>query len=144
MKILEILTKRRVLGSFGERAAARYLKKNGYKILKTNFVGSGYEIDIIAKKKNVLTFTEVKTRTVGKQSPKEPRPASSVTPEKQRKIIEAAWGYLALSNTRDLRKRFDIIEVLTEENEGRVRVVNITHLEGAFNMNTAFKERKSK
>ena len=138
MKILELLTKRRLLGNFGERAARRYLKKRGYEILKTNFVGSGYEIDLIAKKKNVLAFIEVKTRTIGNESPKEPRPASSVTPDKQRKIIEAAWEYLSLNSTKDLRKRFDIIEVLVSEKNGRKKAAAIKHLEGAFNMNTAF------
>ena len=138
MKILELLTKRRLLGNFGERAARRYLKKSGYRILSTNFVGAGYEIDIIAKKKNVLAFIEVKARTLGSESPKEPRPASSVTPDKQRKIIEAAWEYLSLNSTKDLRKRFDIIEVLVSEKNGRKKVSALKHLEGAFNINTAF------
>lgn len=34
--------------------------KNGYKILKTNFTFPGWEIDIIAKKDNILHFVEVK------------------------------------------------------------------------------------
>ncbi len=138
MKILELLTKRRVLGNFGERAAVKHLKKQGYKILEQNSVHSGYEIDIIARKKNVIAFIEVKTRTVGCENPKEPRPASSVTPEKQRKIIEAAWGYLSKNGTRDYRKRFDIIEVLVRPGSRGERIESISHLEGAFNMNTAF------
>lgn len=138
MKILELLTGRRVLGNFGERAAERHLKKNGYRILKRNYVGAGYEIDLIAKKKNVLAFVEVKTRTLGRESPKEPRPASSVTPDKQRKIIEAAWEYLSLNNTKNLRKRFDIIEVYVSHKDGQDKAERLSHLEGAFNMNTAF------
>ena len=139
MKILEILTGKRELGNLGERAAARYLKKNGYRILERNFVNSGYEIDIIARKKNVIAFIEVKTRTLGHESPKEPRPASSVTPEKQRKLIEAAWGYLSSNDTKEYRKRFDIIEVLTDASQGRDKIASLKHLEGAFNINTAFK-----
>lgn len=138
MKILELLTKKRMLGNLGERAACQHLKRNGYKILEKNFVGSGYEIDIIARKKNVLAFVEVKTRTVGHENPKEPRPASSVTPDKQRKIIEAGWEYLSTRSTKDLRKRFDVVEVFVSENEGAKRVERINHLEGAFNINTAF------
>ena len=139
MKILGILTGQRRLGNFGERAAARYLKKNGYRILERNFVNSGYEIDIIARKKNILAFVEVKTRTLGHENPREPRPASSVTSEKQRKIIEASWGFSSTNDTRAYRKRFDIIEVFIDASNGRERVARLVHLEGAFNLNTAFK-----
>ena len=141
MNILKILTPRRQKGNFGENAAIKHLKKSGYKILRKNFVSGGYEIDIIARKKNVRAFIEVKSRSSDYQNPKEPRPASSVTPDKQRKIIEASWGYLAENNTKELRKRFDIIEVLVSGVEPRLKVDKITHLEGAFNMNTAFTPR---
>ena len=45
------------IGKIGERIAADYLKKSGYKILETNFRYSKFsEIDIIAKEKNTLVF----------------------------------------------------------------------------------------
>ena len=34
MKILEILTPKRLIGNLGERAAVKYLRKNKYKIIK--------------------------------------------------------------------------------------------------------------
>ena len=48
----------------GEDIAVNYLKKKGYKIIERNFRKGYGEIDIIALKKNVLVFVEVKTRTV--------------------------------------------------------------------------------
>ena len=87
MKILELLTEKKRTGNAGETAAAKFLKKQGYKILKRNYEALGYEIDIIAANKEFTVYCEVKTRTLGHENPKEPRPASAVTPEKQRKIL---------------------------------------------------------
>ena len=89
MNILKILTEKRLKGNLGERAAAKYLKKKGYKILERNLVANGNEIDIVAfdKKRNTVVFTEVKARSIRGIGSFESRPAASVTPEKQRKII---------------------------------------------------------
>ena len=135
MKILQILTEKRKIGNIGERAAARLLKKAGYKILKRNYVALGYEIDIIASDREHTVFCEVKTRTLGKENPNEPRPASSVTPEKQRKIISVAKYYNANKNA-GRKMRFDIIEVFVDDEK---TVKKAVHLIGAFNYNTANK-----
>ena len=141
MKILEILTPKRLLGSFGERSAAKYLRKNGYKILEMNYVTDGHEIDIIARGDGVTAFIEVKTRTVGREDPREVRPAASVDRKKQQSIIEAARGYLAMNRT-ETKKRFDIIEVLVSDNEKKKRVERINHLINTFNLNTAYPPKK--
>ena len=133
MKILELLTEKRKIGNVGEKAAKKFLKRSGYKILEMNYVAIGHEIDIIAADREHTVFCEVKTRTIGKESPKEPRPASSVTPEKQRKIISVAKFYNGNKNP-GRRMRFDIIEVLVDDTK---RVKKINHLIGAFNYNTA-------
>ena len=133
MNILKVLTERRKTGNVGEDAAAKFLRKHGYRILERNFAELGAEIDIIAKNREYYVFVEVKTRTLGHQSPKEPRPASSVTPEKQRKIITVAKWYLG-TVPKGRKIRFDVIEVyLNEEKE----VQRIMHLENAFNYDTA-------
>lgn len=141
MKILEILTPKRVLGTLGERSAAKYLRKNKYKILKMNYVTDGHEIDIIAKCKDVTAFIEVKTRTVGKEDPREIRPAASVDKKKQQSIIEAARGYLSQNRT-ETKKRFDIIEVYVSGSGKKKRVVDIRHLINTFNINTAYPPKK--
>ena len=137
MNILKIKTKKRLLGDFGERAAARYLRRSGYRIIKKNFVADGHEIDIIAEDKPTQIFVEVKTRTIGKEHPNEPRPASSVGAEKQRSIIKAAQFYTAY-NPINKKKRFDVIEVYVNQNNDKYSVAEIKHLKGAFNLNTAF------
>ena len=137
MRILEILTPKRIIGNLGERAAVKYLRKNGYKILKRNYTALGYEIDIIARRENITAFVEVKARDIKHLGHKETRPGSSVTPEKQRKIIKAA-SYYSSHHPSDTRLRLDVIEVYLEECGRGKRVKEIKHIEGAFNKNTAF------
>ena len=137
MKILEVKTPERILGSFGERKAARYLKRNGYRILKRNFVAEGSEIDLIARKGDTIVFVEVKTRTSDAISPIEPRPASAVTPKKQQSIIRAARVFCAF-NPDECKKRFDIVEVIVNFKNNRYVLAEIKHLQNTFNLNTAF------
>lgn len=137
MRILKIFTPKRLIGNFGEREAAKYLRRQGYRIIKKNYTALGAEIDIIARKKNVTAFVEVKTRNVKYLGYKEARPASSVTPEKQRKIIKAA-SYFNIHHPADTRLRLDIIEVYIEDNNGRIRTKEIKHIENAFDKSTAF------
>ena len=128
-------------GNFGEGEAARLLKKKGYKILAKNHVEGDGEIDIIAADSEFTVFVEVKTRRYGVDNPVEPRAASSVTPEKQRRIIKAAKTYLAYNPT-DKKVRFDVIEVYYDTEDTKRRVREINHLEGAFDLNTAKGHRK--
>ena len=137
MKILELLTQKRIIGNVGEDATARYLRRKGYKILERNYVAEGYEIDVIAKDKKFLCFIEVKTRTDGHGSDMEPRPAAAVTPEKQRAIISAAKSYIAIFRP-EIAIRFDVCEVILNE---RRKVISLNYIEGAFNANTAFTRR---
>lgn len=141
MNILKIKTPERILGNYGEKAACKYLRRHGYKILRKNFTADSAEIDIIAQNSDTLVFVEVKTRNLTALSPDEPRPASAVNPEKQRKIIKAARVYLAFNPT-EKRKQFDIIEVLVDSKNGRYSLAEIKHLKNTFNLNTAFSTRK--
>ena len=139
MKILDVLTKQRKTGNKGEKIAVKALKKSGYKILERNYVAFSSEIDIIAENKTTLAFVEVKTRSEGKESSHEARPASAVTQSKQRKIINAAKCYIATHNT-EKRISLDVIEVyLTPDG----RKSQVKHIENAFNLNTAY-EREYK
>ena len=137
MNILKILTPKRIVGNFGEKEAARFLRRSGYRILEQNYTAKESEIDIIARKKGVTAFVEVKTRNIKNLGGKEARPASSVTPEKQRKIIKAASRYNG-RNPSDTRLRFDVIEVYIEDGERGTKVKEIKHLEAAFNLDTAY------
>ena len=141
MNILKALTDKRIKGNLGEDAVCKYLKKRKYKILFKNYVAEGHEIDIIAEDRDTLAFVEVKTRTVGHENPNEPRPASSVDAEKQRGIIAAARFYAAY-NPVGKKKRFDIVEVYVNEENGKYTLAEIKHLKNTFNLNTAYTHDK--
>ncbi len=136
MKILELLTPRRITGNFGEKQAAKYLRRHGYRILERNYVAKDAEIDLIAKTEETTVFVEVKTRREGHSHPCEPRPASAVTPEKQRKLIAAARAYVRRARP-DTRLRFDVVEVILTDTK-KPKVKEIRHLISAFNQNTAY------
>ena len=137
MQILKVKTEDRRLGDFGEGEAVKFLRKNGYRIKRRNFVTDTNEIDIVAENADTVVFVEVKTRTVGAVSLSEARPASAVTPKKQRGIIAAARCYLGCFRP-EKRVRFDIIEVYAEPvRQGKWRAVEIKHLTSAFDADTA-------
>ena len=136
MKILKLKTERRSLGNLGERRAALYLFLHGYRILERNYVSGDAEIDIIARRGKICAFVEVKTRTLGHESLKEPRPASSVTPEKQRKIIRCARDY-RYKHPFSAKMRFDIIEVLVRDDGRKPKIQKIEHLISAFDADSA-------
>lgn len=131
MKILKIGTDKRRIGDLGEKAAVRYLRRRGFRILERNYVADGNEIDVIASDRSHVLFVEVKTRRVGSESPMEPRPACAVTPEKQRKIMRVASYYKAY-HPMDKKMRMDIIEVYVEGEKGKEKVKKINHMEGAY------------
>jgi len=93
-------TKTKELGDLGEKIAAKYLKKQGYKILDRNFRYKKFgEIDIIAKKKNTkdVVFIEVKTRHKRKfkEISNNYAPEDNITYFKQKQLIKLAKIYLA-------------------------------------------------
>lgn len=106
------------LGGRGERLAAHYLKKQGYKILEKNYRTPFCEVDIIAKRGDVLSFCEVKTRL----SDSFGAPREAVNTAKQKLYIRAAHYYFK-NQEPDCTVRFDVIEVLGGE---------INHIENAF------------
>ena len=93
-----------LLGQEGERLAADYLAKNGYRIIERNYRYHRNEIDIIARHKKTLCFVEVKTRSSSEKG----HPADAVTAIKQKEIIKAARAYLAFTGQNETDCRFDV------------------------------------
>jgi putative endonuclease len=55
------------VGKKAESRVADYLKKNGFKVITKNWRAKVCEIDVVAKKDNVVYFVEVKYRSSEKQ-----------------------------------------------------------------------------
>ncbi len=90
-------------GFLGEQQVVTWLQQNGYAILAQNYACKFGEIDIIAKKQNVISFIEVKTRFITYFDLSE-----LITPSKQRKIILTAKRYIALYGKPDQIYQFDV------------------------------------
>ncbi len=98
---------RHIVGKEGEDEAARYLERQGYKIIQRNFECRQGEIDIIAKEKEEYVFIEVKTR----QNFHYGMPCEAVNEQKQKHIWKATKYYLYSHKLEDSFIRFDVIEV---------------------------------
>jgi putative endonuclease len=96
------------LGKKGEEVAIRFLKKNGYQVIKRNYVCKMGEIDIIAKEKDTLVFIEVKTRTSTTFGP----PQLAVNPKKQSQMSKVALNFLKEKRLEDVKARFDVVAIL--------------------------------
>ena len=119
------------VGRLGEKLAAKYLKKQRYKVIETNVHASHNEIDIIAKNKEYIVFVEVKARTTDSTMDMHfGTPASAVTYSKQHRTVEAARQYLKRGKYKDLQPRFDVIEVYLEKST--YSVLDINHIVNAF------------
>jgi Holliday junction resolvase-like predicted endonuclease len=115
------------IGLLGEALAARWLGKNGRKVLHSNFrAPHGGEVDVVCRHKDVLAFVEVKTRT----SDAFGRPADAVGPDKQRLIQRGASEWMRLLGRPKIKFRFDIVEVLLIDGE----LPKISVIENAFQM----------
>jgi len=95
------------LGRRGERAAEKYLRRSGYRIVARNFRAAGAEIDIVAMDGEALVFVEVKTR----RSREAGAPEEAVDERKQRRMRRAAEVFAARYRADDVTMRFDIIAV---------------------------------
>ena len=108
-----------ITGEKGEAIAETYLKKNGYRILESNFRCPLGEIDIVAHDKDELVFVEVKTR----RSEKLGYPEQAVGIKKQKKISQLASFYLQKKNLTDAKARFDVVAVIMSETTPEIKLI---------------------
>lgn len=110
------------LGREGEDRAAVLLQNKGYTILRRNYRFGRAEVDIIARKGNILVIVEVKTRS----GDPDIDPGDSITRKKINLLAGAAEAFM-LDEGLMLLLRYDAILV---EKQGIHW--EITHIEDAF------------
>jgi putative endonuclease len=89
-------------GLSAESRAAAYLMAKGYRILAKRFRTRHGEIDLVAKRRNLVAFVEVKARASLDDA------AWAVTPRQQQRIINAAQAWLmAHPEHAEFEMRFD-------------------------------------
>tara|TARA_R110002126_G_scaffold6240_2_gene32868 strand:+ start:3713 stop:4072 length:360 start_codon:yes stop_codon:yes gene_type:complete len=116
------MAKHNELGKKGEQLAVDFLLKNNYDIVERNYRFDKAEVDIIAKKDNILAIIEVKTRSTTDFGD----PQDFVKPKQIQRLVKAVDEYVTV-NDLDVEVRFDIIAIVKEG-----KAFNIEHLENAF------------
>lgn len=113
-------------GRIGEQYAIDYLRKNGYIIVTANYTVRGGELDVVALKRGVLVFVEVKA----KASTDKGEPATEITNAKTAALYRTAMQFIKHNGQdgkiraslfgiplyRRFRSiRFDLVELLVGE-----------------------------
>ena len=92
---------KKLLGDRGERLAAKFLRKRGFKIIARQYKTRMGELDLIARDGHDIVFVEVKTR----RSDAAGHPVEAITPTKQQKLTR-----LALDNDAQIPKSQNVVK----------------------------------
>lgn len=110
--------KRSEIGSLGEKLAADFLKKKGYRILENNFRCHEGEIDIVALDKDCLVFAEVRTKSnLNFGSPEE-----SINSAKMGHLIKTAEYYRQHHDNLPESWRIDLVAVELDSAKKLIRI----------------------
>ncbi|HEX8209470.1 MAG TPA: YraN family protein [Longimicrobium sp.] len=113
------------LGDRGEEIAALHLARAGWTVTHRNFRLGHKEIDLVARRGEVVAFVEVKTRAgLGYGHPLE-----SITAKKRREIAQVAGAWIERFGADGDVYRFDAVAVLVRGSEPEVE-----HVEDAWRM----------
>ena len=122
-----MLDGRKELGAKGEKLAAKFLKRKGYKIVQRNYRCRLGEIDIIAEQDRSIIFVEVRS----KQSERFGPPQYSITRAKRGQISKTALCYIKEKRLVERSCRFDVIAITFSPES---RKPEIEHIENAFEL----------
>lgn len=110
-------------GDLGERAAAGYLRRRGYRILQRQFRNRFGEIDLIALNGETIVFVEVKTRRGTEQG----APFEAVSTAKQQKLTKTALAYLKRKKLLERRYQFDVVSIVWRPGEAQPEIQHFPH-----------------
>ena len=114
---------RRWFGQRSERAAAKFLRKLGYRILAANVADTEGEIDLLALDGGTLVVVEVRSRSVEDPSVA----AATVNYPKQRKLTEATIRFQSRRGMLGTSVRFDVLAIAWPPGAREPTVRHIPH-----------------
>lgn len=112
------------VGAYFEDLAARWLERRGWHVLGRNVRFGRKEIDLVARRHDLVAFVEVKGRRTGAYG----APAEAVTPRKRGEIESVARWWVERWGRPDLRYRFDVIGIAADGHGGFA----VDHVEDAW------------
>jgi putative endonuclease len=101
------------LGRLGEKLGARFLRRQGYRVVARNYACPAGELDLVALDRDTLVFVEVKTRRDDAAA----MPEDAVNFHKRRQVTAAAKYYLLQTRAHDRPCRFDVLAILLREGQ---------------------------
>ena len=116
---------RQAFGELGERVAARWLVRRGWRIVQHRFRSGRRDIDLVAEREGVIAFVEVKAR----RSDGFGGPVEAVGWRKQRELSRSALAWIDRHGREGETYRFDVVGVIVAGRAARVR-----HVEHAFEL----------
>lgn len=96
----------RARGKWGEDLVAQWYRAHGYEVMDRNWRSPTGEIDLVACRRSVVVFCEIKTRATDRFGP----PQAAVGWAKQRRLRVLAIEWLA-AHQRHGSIRFDVAAV---------------------------------
>jgi putative endonuclease len=114
---------RRWFGSRSERAAARFLRRLGYRIVARNYSCPYGELDLVAVDGRCVVFVEV--RSTGSDDTQ--RAAASVDTAKQRRLTNLALHFLQEHRLLDHPARFDVLALSWPPGRREPAIVHYSH-----------------
>jgi putative endonuclease len=115
----------KTLGRRGEEAAARFLRRRGYKMLAAGNRLRPGELDLVMADGRTVVFIEVKTR----QSQDAGHPSEAVDTVKQKRLTRLAVTFLKRHGLLEYPARFDVVAITWPAGRGRPI---IDHIQNAF------------
>ena len=107
------------IGKRGETLAISFLKKNGYRIIESNFRCRYGEIDIIAQDGKTVAFIEVKTKTSNRFG----SPTQAVDSRKQRQVSKTALAYISQKRLTNYSARFDVVGINIKGSNSEIELI---------------------
>jgi putative endonuclease len=128
---LSMSAETQALGELGERVAARWLVRRGWRVVAHRFRSGHRDLDLVVRRGGTVAFVEVKTRRAADGGARAGQafggPTGAVTWRKQRELVRSAWAWVDRHGRAGEAYRFDVIGVVVTP-----RGVRIRHVADAF------------
>jgi putative endonuclease len=112
-------------GELGERIAARWLERSGWKIVARRFRSGRRDIDLVVQRDALIAFVEVKARSGDEFGD----PVEAVNHRKQRELAKSAQSWIDRHGRSGESYRFDVLGILLKDKRVFVR-----HIPSAFQL----------
>ena len=93
---------------WAENRAAQWYTEHGFTVIAQNWTMRGGELDVVARRGNLIVVCEVKARATAAFG----SPLEAMTPLKVERVQRAGFAFVRTLNERGLQIRFDVAAVL--------------------------------